>query len=93
MTRAKGDLHLTIPQRFFVHSQSVQGDRHFYASHTRFIPDTLLSLFDRSSWPVFTEVVAPNASAQFGVPMIALIQGGWQRCAADPLTRSTTRLI
>jgi DNA helicase II / ATP-dependent DNA helicase PcrA len=52
MTRAKDELHLVIPQRFFVHGQSVQGDRHLYASRTRFIPDGLLPLFDRSSWPV-----------------------------------------
>jgi DNA helicase-2/ATP-dependent DNA helicase PcrA len=52
MTRAKDDLHLIVPQRFFVHGQSVQGDRHLYASLTRFIFDGLLPLFDRSSWPI-----------------------------------------
>jgi DNA helicase-2/ATP-dependent DNA helicase PcrA len=52
MTRAKDDLHLIVPQRFFVHGQSVGGDRHMYASRTRFIPDGLLPLFDRSSWPI-----------------------------------------
>ena len=57
MTRAKDDLHLLVPQRFFVHGQSTQGDRHLYASRTRFIPETLLSLFERSSWPKSTETV------------------------------------
>jgi DNA helicase II / ATP-dependent DNA helicase PcrA len=52
MTRAKDDLHLIIPQRFFVHGQSVGGDRHLYASPTRFIPDALLRLFERTSWPI-----------------------------------------
>jgi DNA helicase-2/ATP-dependent DNA helicase PcrA len=52
MTRAKDDLHLIIPQCFFAHGKSVQGDRHLYASRTRFIPDGLLPLFDRSSWPI-----------------------------------------
>jgi superfamily I DNA/RNA helicase len=28
MTRAKDDLHLIVPQRFFTHGQSTQGDRH-----------------------------------------------------------------
>jgi DNA helicase-2/ATP-dependent DNA helicase PcrA len=55
MTRAKDDLHLMVPQRFFVHGQSVQGDRHLYASRTRFIPETLLPLFERSSWPISAE--------------------------------------
>jgi hypothetical protein len=28
MTRAKDDLHLIVPQRFFTHGQTAQGDRH-----------------------------------------------------------------
>ncbi len=51
MTRAKDELHLLVPQRFFVHGQPVRGDRHVYASRTRFIPEALLSLFERTSWP------------------------------------------
>ncbi|CCD86360.1 putative ATP-dependent DNA helicase [Bradyrhizobium sp. ORS 285] len=51
MTRAKDDLHLLVPQRFFVHGQPVRGDRHVYASRTRFIPEALVQLFDRVSWP------------------------------------------
>ena len=39
MTRAKDELHLLTPQRFFTHGQSAQGDRHVYALRTRFIPD------------------------------------------------------
>jgi DNA helicase-2/ATP-dependent DNA helicase PcrA len=52
MTRAKDDLHLIVPQRFFVHGQHAQGDRHLYASRTRFIPEKLLGLFERAAWPV-----------------------------------------
>jgi DNA helicase-2/ATP-dependent DNA helicase PcrA len=55
MTRAKDNLHILMPQRFFVHGQSVNGDRHLYASRTRFIPNALLPLFDRSSWPISAE--------------------------------------
>ncbi|WP_315783248.1 ATP-dependent helicase [Bradyrhizobium sp. SZCCHNPS1003] len=51
MTRAKDDLHLLVPQRFFVHGQPVRGDRHVYASRTRFIPEALVPLFERTSWP------------------------------------------
>jgi DNA helicase-2/ATP-dependent DNA helicase PcrA len=51
MTRAKDDLHLMVPHRFFAHGQSAQGDRHLYASRTRFIPESLLPLFERLSWP------------------------------------------
>jgi hypothetical protein len=36
----------------FLHGQHAQGDRHVYASRTRFIPDRLLGLFERTSWPL-----------------------------------------
>ena len=60
MTRAKDDLHLVVPQRFFTHGQASNGDRHVYASRTRFIPNGLLKHFDTRSWPV----VAPSQGAR-----------------------------
>src|SRR5437868_7565594 len=60
MTRAKDDLHLVVPQRFFVHGQHAQGDRHVYASRTRFIPDRLLGLFEKTTWPL----AVPGATAR-----------------------------
>lgn len=54
MTRAKNGLALVVPQRFFVHGQASRGDRHLYASRTRFIPKQLLPHFERTSWPVLS---------------------------------------
>jgi DNA helicase-2/ATP-dependent DNA helicase PcrA len=54
MTRAKDDLHLMVPQRFFTSGQSGTGDRHVYANRTRFIPNSLLGNFERISWPIAT---------------------------------------
>jgi DNA helicase-2/ATP-dependent DNA helicase PcrA len=51
MTRAKDHLHLIVPQRFYVHSQRRNGDRHMYAARTRFIPSDILHLFERRTWP------------------------------------------
>jgi DNA helicase II / ATP-dependent DNA helicase PcrA len=34
MTRAKDDLHLVVPQRFFTHRQNAKCDRHVYAGRT-----------------------------------------------------------
>ena len=50
MTRAKDDLHLIVPQRFFAHQQAPNGDRHAYASRTRFLPDAILPMFEMRSW-------------------------------------------
>ncbi len=51
MTRAKDQLHLMVPQRFYVHNQRRNGDRHVYAQRTRFIPPAILKHFERRSWP------------------------------------------
>ena len=51
MTRAKDQLHLMVPQRFFTHGQRSTGDRHVYAQRTRFIPNSVLDHFDKRSWP------------------------------------------
>jgi DNA helicase II / ATP-dependent DNA helicase PcrA len=77
MTRAKDDLHLIVPQRFFTHGQHAKGDRHVYASRTRFIPDRLLGLFERSSWPA---VVAGHSARSTGpkIDIGARMRGMWQ---------------
>ena len=45
MTRAKDDLHLIMPQRFYVHQQRRGGDRHVYAARSRFIASDMLDHF------------------------------------------------
>ena len=79
MTRAKDDLHLVVPQRFFTHGQKAQGDRHVYASRTRFIPDDLLALFERTAWPV-ARAAAPVRPAAQGVRVDvgARMRGMWR---------------
>ena len=54
MTRAKDHLHLLVPQRFYVHQQAAHGDRHVYASRSRFIPESVAKLFEACAWPVPT---------------------------------------
>ncbi|HEY2228945.1 MAG TPA: ATP-dependent helicase [Xanthobacteraceae bacterium] len=51
MTRAKDQLNLIVPQRFFTHQQRHNGDRHTYAVRTRFIPAASLRHFRLRSWP------------------------------------------
>jgi DNA helicase-2/ATP-dependent DNA helicase PcrA len=78
MTRAKDDLHLMVPQRFFVHGQSIQGDRHLYASRTRFIPDGLLPLFDRSSWPISARASRSVASQGPRIDIASRMRERWR---------------
>jgi DNA helicase-2/ATP-dependent DNA helicase PcrA len=52
MTRARDELSLLVPQRFYVHQQATYGDRHVYAARSRFIPDALLDRFESVVWPL-----------------------------------------
>ncbi|HVX77880.1 MAG TPA: ATP-dependent helicase [Bradyrhizobium sp.] len=80
MTRAKDDLHLMVPQRFFTHAQQAKGDRHVYAARTRFIPDRLLGLFERTSWPKLTSNAARGAGAKVDqrIDIGARMRGMWR---------------
>jgi DNA helicase-2/ATP-dependent DNA helicase PcrA len=50
MTRARDELHLVMPQRFFTHGQPRLGDRHVYAARSRFVPPGLLGHFEVAAW-------------------------------------------
>jgi DNA helicase II / ATP-dependent DNA helicase PcrA len=79
MTRAKDDLHLIVPQRFFTHGQNPQGDRHVYASRTRFIPAGLLGLFEQTVWPMMAPGPAGRpASQRVRVDVGARMRGMWR---------------
>ncbi len=46
MTRARSHLNLMLPQRFYVTQQRAWGDKHLYASLTRFIPPSIHKCFE-----------------------------------------------
>jgi len=78
MTRAKDSLHLVVPQRFFVHGQASRGDRHVYASRTRFIPPALLKLFTGTTWPVVAAIGATErAASDVRIDIGARMRGMW----------------
>lgn len=50
MTRAKDELDLVVPHRFYIHQQARFGDSHVYASVSRFIPSSIRNSFDCQHW-------------------------------------------
>ena len=79
ITRAKDQLDLILPQRFYTHQQASRGDRHVYACRTRFIPDSLLPLFATRSWPgVATGVQHAAARPQARIDIGARLRGMWR---------------
>ena len=77
MTRAKDNLHLIVPQRFFAHSQRNNGDRHMYAARTRFIPAEILKFFEGCAWPVASTEDTAQMSACAPVDIRAKLRRMW----------------
>ncbi|MBN9363528.1 ATP-dependent helicase [Devosia sp. 66-14] len=69
MTRARDELHLMVPQRFYVHQQASYGDKHVYAQRSRFITRAMLPLFDDMFWPA-VKPAAINGLAAPAAPRI-----------------------
>lgn len=79
MTRAKDDLDLVVPQRFFTSAQGSLGDRHVYAARTRFIPAGLLALFHSTTWPTATaRPENPGASPEVRLDIGARMRSMWR---------------
>jgi DNA helicase-2/ATP-dependent DNA helicase PcrA len=81
MTRAKDDLHIITPQRFYVQNQSKRGDKNVFAIRTRFIPSSILPAFNQVAW---TPPSARDAEARASGPLkpidlAARARGRWSR--------------
>ena len=65
-------------QRFYVNQQATFGDRHVYASRTRFIGNSLLPHFEQTCWPPPADPPAalPNGRLQ-PVDLAARMRGMW----------------
>ena len=79
MTRAKDNLSLVMPQRFFTRGQNPQGDRHVYASRTRFIPASLLRHFESITWPQSDALARERLAARkVRIDVGARMRGMWR---------------
>ena len=80
MTRAKDQLALIIPHRFYVHGQSRHGDKHLYALRSRFIPAGIIDQFGVRAWPPAQLGAAPApAGPAPSVDLAARLRGMWRR--------------
>ena len=77
-TRARDALHLVLPQRFYVHGQAARGDRHVYASRTRFIPAKILEKFEACAWPPAGAAAGQGAQPEVRVDLKSRMRGMWR---------------
>ncbi|HEY7753241.1 MAG TPA: ATP-dependent helicase [Steroidobacteraceae bacterium] len=63
MTRARDELHLIEPQRYYVTQQAGGGDRHVYGARSRFLDGRVLAHLERAAWPEAAEADGTQAAA------------------------------
>src|SRR5258706_3647202 len=79
MTRAKDELNLIVPQRFYTHQQPRTGARHVYAGRSRFIPANIASHFMRASWPAASATKDVAATTSPRVDIRERMRGMWNK--------------
>jgi DNA helicase II / ATP-dependent DNA helicase PcrA len=81
MTRAKDELNLIVPQRFYTHGQARSGDRHVYAGRTRFIPASICEHFNRTSWPAAPSAMREPPKSAPRVDIRERMRGMWSKAS------------
>jgi DNA helicase-2/ATP-dependent DNA helicase PcrA len=64
MTRAKRNLHLVSPLKFYVTQQRRFGEKHLYGARSRFITETVLATLDAQAWPAASDTGASEHPKQ-----------------------------
>jgi DNA helicase-2/ATP-dependent DNA helicase PcrA len=77
MTRARDQLHVVHPLRFYVRQQRRYGDSHVYAPRTRFIPDAILDKFTRVSHGLIAPADSPTSDGAPRVDIGARLRAIW----------------
>ena len=62
MTRAKQELHLIAPVRFYVTQQSRTGDKYVHGTRSRFLTEPVIARFERAVWPAQSAGAATAAA-------------------------------
>jgi DNA helicase-2/ATP-dependent DNA helicase PcrA len=76
MTRAKTDLHLMVPLKYYVTQQSRMGDRHVYGAKSRFLTRAVMQCLEGVT---YGEALEPAASldGKAAVDVAARLRGLW----------------
>jgi DNA helicase-2/ATP-dependent DNA helicase PcrA len=79
MTRAKTDLALMLPEKWYTHNQPAYGDRHVYAGRTQFITNAMLDHFEQISWSSYERTAFAKPALPMGkVDIGARMQDRWK---------------
>jgi DNA helicase-2/ATP-dependent DNA helicase PcrA len=77
LTRAKDQLDVIVPQRFYSHGQAARGDRYVHALRTRFIPTPVARHFAQRTWPT-AQPSAATAKPSAQIDVTARMRAMWR---------------
>jgi DNA helicase-2/ATP-dependent DNA helicase PcrA len=77
MTRAKNDLHLIAPLKYYVASQPKHGDRHVYGARSRFLTKAVMAKLDTITWPEDGERASAAALTNARVNVAGKLRTMW----------------
>ena len=78
MTRARDELHLIAPVRFYVTQQAPGGDRYVHGARSRFLNDAVLARCERVTWPGPGEPAAARiAEPGARIDVASRLRGMW----------------
>jgi DNA helicase-2/ATP-dependent DNA helicase PcrA len=76
MTRAKSELHVIAPLKYYVASQSRMGDRHVYGAKSRFMTAAVMGCMEQVAWGE-TRASAHVAAGAGTVDIAGRLRGMW----------------
>ena len=77
LTRAKTDLHVIAPLRYYITQQPRRGDAHVYGARSRFMTESVLALLEQITWPL-AETATPVGSMNAPrVDVAGMLRGMW----------------
>ena len=77
MTRARSDLHLVAPLRYYVTQQAKRGDAHVYGARSRFLTRGVLKRLEEITWPLREPEAREAAREAPAVDVAARLRGLW----------------
>ena len=77
MTRAKNDLHLIAPLKYYIANQPKNGDRHVYGARSRFLTKAVMAKLDAITWPDDRDQAGAAASSKARVNVAGKLRGMW----------------
>jgi DNA helicase-2/ATP-dependent DNA helicase PcrA len=77
MTRAKDELHLIAPLKYYVTNQSKTGDRHVYGARSRFLTDAVMAKLAPMVWPENQEAASVGDLGKPRIDVAGKLRGMW----------------